>query len=677
MRICSIRLIPFSSLRRLWNNCLELADVDGHGDSEDVDRDKGNQWILFAVVLGFSVLLSLLLEIVADGIPLAFTMPFSREQAKISTIMYYLSIASVAAYVGYVGLRRLIVERRFSVEVLMATAAFGAAYLGFLFEGATVLFLYSLAEYFEGYIEDRARKTVQKLATYMPDTARVIDEGAEKIVDVKQIHRGTAILIRAGERIPLDGTVAEGSSFVDESLVTGESIPVRKKRDDVLYAGTLNMDGVLKAEVSREVEETLVSRIVRLIMLSKKRKASMERLVDRFARVYVPAIIALALFTILVMPTIAGGPAEAWIYRSLIILVVSCPSAFILSVPATFFTAIATAARKGVIIKGAVYIEKMDKVRAVVFDKTGTLTLGKPAVRRLNCLSQENDQTALLYAAALERYSNHPLAQSIVNEASERNLEFQKLEVKELKELPGKGVIGLVNGCRVCVGNKELMKEMGLTRSLGQIDGERHTRVFVSIDQCRPQAFCMVDEVRSDAASVVDRLRRNGIYTAMLTGDKSRAADEVAEELGMNEIHSELLPEDKLEIVARLREKHGPVAMVGDGINDAPALAASDVGIAMSSRGVDVALESADIVLVKDELNRIPYLQRLSKLAVKIAKQNITISLGVKLALGTLGFLGFVPLWFAVAAGDDGVTMLLFLNSLRLPRLKTQLPVLT
>jgi len=599
-------------------------------------------------------------------------LPFLNEPARVSRLLYYVSIICVAVYVGYIGLKELIVERRFSVELLMATAAVGAAYLGFLFEGATVLFLYSLAEHFEGFIEEKARKTVEKLSSYMPEEARVVEgEGLEKTVNVRQVKVGQTVLVRPGETIPLDGLVLDGSSFVDQSLVTGESIPVWKKRDDTVYAGTLNTDGVLKVKVVNEAGETLVSKIVRLVTQSRKRKASMERLVDRFARFYVPIIVALAFFTVFFMPRLFGGPFETWAYRSLILLVISCPSAFIVSVPATFFTAIATAARKGIIIKGSVYVEKMDKVKSIVFDKTGTLTLGKPAVREINCLGGENDQRSLLYAAALEQYSNHPIAESIVKKASELGLEFNKLTVTDLKEIPGKGVSGCVNGCRVSVGNQELMKNIGLKQELLGVENEAHTRVYVSIDGCVPPTFCLVDEVRSDASEAIKTLREADTHTVMLTGDKEDVAKETAEKLNMNEVYAELFPEDKLKIVDRLRTERGLVAMVGDGINDAPALAASDVGIAMGSGGVDVALESADIILVKNELVRIPYLQKLSKLSVKIAKQNIGVSLGVKLLLGALGFMGLIPLWFAVATGDDGVTMLLLLNTLRIPRLKT------
>jgi len=638
--------------------------------SEEFDRGERAPWISLALVLGLTIILSSSLEWLAGGVPLGFVLPLINEPATISKLLYYVSVITVGAYVGYMGLQELILEKRFSVEFLMAVASIGAAFLRLLFEGATVLFLYSLAEYFEGYIEDRARRAVEKLSRYMPEEATVVEAASEKKVSVKQVKPRTTILVKPGERIPLDGVIVDGFSFVDQSLVTGESVPVWKKRSDAVFAGTLNTDGVLKIGVVKEAGQTLVSRIERLVVQSRKRKAAIERLVDRFARVYVPIIVALALFTAFLMPQITGGPAENWIYRALILLVISCPSAFIISVPATFFTATATAARKGVIIKGGVYIEKMDKVRTIIFDKTGTLTLGRPAVREVNCLSQGNDRRALTYAAALEQYSHHPLAESIVKKATELGLEFQRLDVTDVKEVPGEGITGFVGGCRVSVGSEELMKREGLSRELRGVENEKHTRVYVSIDQCTPPIFCLVDEVRSDAAEAVKALRDYGTQTVILTGDRADVATEVARELSVDRFHAEVLPEEKLKIVGQLRAEHGLVAMVGDGINDAPALAASDVGIAMGSGGVDVALESADIVLVKSELTKIPYLQRLSKQAVKIAWQNIAVSLGVKLVLGALGFLGMIPLWFAVAAGDDGVTLLLLLNTLRLPNLK-------
>ncbi len=664
MLISTLNLVSF----------LELKEAPRVSSKEEFETHEHRPWIFVALALAVTILSSLLLDWFAAGFPLGFSLPLMNESVTASELLYRVVVLSVAIYVGYVGLRELVIERRFSVEFLMSLAALGATYLGFLFEAATVLFLYSLAEHFEHYIEDKARTTVEKLSKYLPEDATVLEDNAEKTVNVKHVKIGSTVVVRPGERIPLDGVVKSGSSFVDQSVVTGESVPVLKKVADAVFAGTLNADGVLKFQVVKESDETLVSKIAKLVMESRKRKAAMERLVDRFARFYVPIIVTLAVFVAFVIPRIVGGPIESWIYRSLILLVVSCPSAFVLSVPATFFTAITIAATKGVIIKGGIYVEKMDKVKTVVFDKTGTLTLGKPTVNEINCSNQTNDLRALLYAAALDRYSNHPLAESIVKRATEHGLQFHQFNVSNVNEVPGKGIMGDVDGCQVCVGSEEFMREQGCNVEFvncGNGGNDKHTRVYVSINKCSPPSFCLVDQVRSDATAAVKTLKEIGTHTVMLTGDKTDIANEISKQLDINETYAELFPEDKLNIVGHLKtQREGLVAMIGDGINDAPALAASDVGIAMGTGGVDVALESADVVLVKNELGKISYLQRLSRLAVKIAKQNIAVSLSVKLLLGTLGFAGLVPLWFAVAAGDDGVTMLLLLNNLRLRRLK-------
>jgi Cd2+/Zn2+-exporting ATPase len=627
------------------------------------------KWMLLAVALGLTLLVTTALIILFHGIPLGFSLPLLNEPATISRITYYLTIISAGVYVGFLALKELVAEKRFSVEFLMSAAAFGAAYLGFLFEAVTVLFLYALAEYFEGFIEDRARKTVERLSQFMPDKATVLVGGDETSVGVKEVQPGMIVLLKPGERIPLDGVVVDGNSLVDQSLITGESVPMTKAVNDYVYAGTLNLNGLLKVIVKTGSQDTLASRIGKLVIESRKRKASVEKLVDKFARIYIPIVISLAVLTALVFPRIFGGPFETWLYRSLTLLVISCPSAFIISVPATIFTAVTIAARKGVIVKGGVYIEKLAKIKSVVFDKTGTLTFGEPTVHNVNGVERAGSR-ALMYAAALEQYSHHPFAQTIVRKAVERNLDFSKLEVKEVKEVPGKGLIGYVDDAHVAVGNMELMEENVCNcDQIAEIYGnDEHTFMCVSIDRSAVATICVTDEVRNDAAETVEALKKAGIYTAMLTGDKAEIASEISTRLGMNEAHAELLPEDKLRVLRQIRDKHGQVAMVGDGVNDAPALAASDVGIAMGGRGVDVALESADVVLVKDKLIQIPYMIKLSDKTVKIAKQNIAASIAVKVVLGALGLMGLTPLWFAVASGDDGLTLLVLLNTLRLKR---------
>lgn len=640
--------------------------------AEEFREEKEGVWIRLAFALGFTIVIGGLLDLFFQGVPLGFTIPLLNEPASLSGIIYHTTVLIAGIYIGFIGLRRLVFEKRFSVEFLMSVAALGAAYMDFLFEGATVLFLYSLSEHFEDYIQDRARKTVEKLSQFIPEKARVIVNGSEKSIEAKEVQPGMTILVKPGERIPLDGTVVDGVSSVDQSLVTGESIPILKKQNDNVYAGTLNLSGVLKVVVNKSAEDTLVSRIVKLVVESRKRKASIEKLVDKFARFYVPIVISLAAFTAIFGPSIAGGPFETWLYRSLILLVVSCPSAFVISVPATIFTAVTIAAKKGVVIKGGIYVEKMAKVKAVVFDKTGTLTLGKPEVHDIKATA-EPDKRVLTYAAALEQFSNHPIAKAIVKKAAEQGLPFNNLKVKDVEEVPGKGIVGYVNDSQVVIGNTDLMQQYSYKceKVASLYESEKHTFVCIGINGVCEAAVCLIDDVRKDAVEAIAALRKAGIHTAMLTGDKQEIAKEIAEKLGINEIYAELFPEDKLKIIDQMKVRYGLVAMVGDGINDAPALAASDVGIAMGGSGVDVALESADIILVKDELIQIPYLIKLSQKTVRIAKQNIAISLGIKLVLGALGLMGFIPLWFTVAVGDDGVTILVLLNTLRLAKIKS------
>jgi Cd2+/Zn2+-exporting ATPase len=649
--------------------------------------ESGNKRALvpLAASLGLTILVGGLLLLLADGVPLGFTIPFTNVSATLAAIIYYVVVIAAAMYIGIIGLKELVVEKRFSVEFLMSVAALGALYLGYFFEAATVLFLYSLAEYFEGYIEDRARRTVEKLSKFMPDKARVLVNGSEASVNVDEVQVNTIVLVKPGERIPLDGAVVEGFAQVDQALVTGESEPVLKTVNDCVYAGTLNMSGVLRIAVTKKADETLVSRIVKLVIQSGKRKASMQKLVDRFAKVYVPIVVALAVFTAAFLPRILGGTFQTWLYRALILLVVSCPSAFIISVPATVFVAITIAARKGVIIKGGIYVEKLARVKTVVFDKTGTLTLGRPAVHEIRSVERPEEEEALAYAAALDQFSNHPVAQAIVKRAAERNIDISKLKVADVTEVPGKGIIGYVDGNFVAVGNVELMKEFGCDcREAFEVrENDTHTAVCVSVGKEGMASVCVVDEVREDALRAVNSLKKAGVKTAMLTGDRSEIAEEVGQALKIDEVHAELFPEDKLKLVEEMRSRAGLVAMVGDGVNDAPALAASDVGIAMGAAGVDVALESADVVLVKDELAQVPYLVRLSDKTMRIARQNIAASLAIKMLLGALGLIGLTPiilnsigltalppLLFTVALGDDGVTMLLLLNTLRLQKVR-------
>ena len=451
----------------------------------EVEEENKGLLVGFAVWLGLTILIAGILDITLKGIPLDFTFPIINVPATVSTILYYAAVVPIAIYIGVTGIKELVLEKRFSVEFLMAVAGLGALALSYFFEAATVLFLYCLAEYFEGYIQQRARRTVEKISKVIPEKARILADGKEKSVNVAEVQTGTILLVKPGERIPLDGNVVDGFSHVDQALVTGESVPVPKRVNDCVYAGTLNTGGVLKVTVTKKSTETLVSRIVQLVIESQKHKAGIERLVDRFARVYVPIVIALAIFTAVAMPYIAGGGFETWFYRSLILLVVSCPSAFIISVPATIFVAITVAAKRGVVIKGGVFIEKLARVKRVVFDKTGTLTLGRQTVHEVRKVAENTqaEDEAITYAAALDQYSNHPIAQAIVRKAVQRGIDLSKVKVTDVVEVPGKGIVGTVNDKHVAIGNLELMRELGCdcTEAFEITAGDVHTAVCVSV----------------------------------------------------------------------------------------------------------------------------------------------------------------------------------------------------
>ncbi len=652
-----------------------LIKMREHNSHDHTHGDHGHEehevnWVFLGIILATTIIVAYMLDLFFNGIPLGFTVPIIDEEGVVSDLIYHVVVTPIGLYIGYLGFERLIREKTFTTESLMGIASLSALYLDYIFEAATILLLFSFAEYFEHYIEDRARKTVEKLVKYIPEKARVIRGNKEELIDIKKVMPGMEILIKPGERIPLDGVVIGGESYVDESIVTGESMPVFKKTGDEVYGSTLNVNGILKVRVTKLPEETLVSKIVKLVLEARSKKAKIENLVDRFSRYYVPAIIIAAVITAVVPPLFMGEPIRTWIYRALIVLVIACPSAFIISVPATFFSAITLSARKGIIIKGGVYIEKMAEIKTAIFDKTGTLTLGSPSILTDCRNSYFQDKEVLAYAAALERYSNHPIAKAIVRMAEKEDINFRDMKVANVREIPGKGIIGVVNGRTVMVGGVEMLEDRKGLNVKELVSDDTHTKVFVIMEKSLAARLCLADRVREDAVEAIKRLKEMGIYTVILTGDKEDVAREIARELGVDEYYAELLPEEKLELVSRFQSKNGPVAMIGDGINDAPALAASDVGIAMSDVGADVALESADMVLVKNRLTQIPYIYKLSKKTVEIARQNIAISLGTKLLLGALGVMGFIPLWFTVAVGDDGITLFLLLNILRLARVK-------
>ena len=628
----------------------------GHGDAKE-------KWFYMSIISGALLVSAILVENVFGDIELEPLRTLLGVHATLAQLFYHILITFFGGYILILGIKKLYVKKKFSTEFLMGVVAVASTYIDLLFEGATVLTLFMFSEFLEEYIEDRARESVSKLVEYMPQVATVLRNGSEVVVDTDEVVPGEVIIIRPGERIPLDGVIVEGESSIDESTITGENIPVFKKAGDEVYAGTLNLDGVIKVEVTKPAEETLVSKIVTLVMEARARKASIENIVDRFSEKYVPAIVTVAAAIAFIPPYFFGGDFNFWLYRAMILLVLACPSAFIVSVPATFFASITLATRKGVIVKGGVYIEKLRDVKTFIFDKTGTLTYGQPKVVEECDFTTVSDRELLQLIASLERYSNHPVAKGIVEYANSKDVKVIQ-EVSDVREYPGKGIIGRINGRKVVIGSIDFIREL---IDSDELSSDEHTNVYIVVDEDFVGSLCLKDKVREDAVKAVEELRRMGLHTVILTGDKEDVAKRVAEELGIDEYYAEVKPEEKLRIVERYRE-NGGVAMVGDGVNDAPALAAADVGIAMGGSGTEVALETADIVLVKDDLSVLPYIYRLAIKTYTIARENIAVSISSKLLLGILGMLGLVPLWLVVALGDDGITLLLLMNITRLAR---------
>lgn len=633
-----------------------------------IECGEDKLWILLTLTLFSTILIIGILDFYPNlNFPINF--PYVDGNILFSKFLYILIIVLVGGFITLLGFKELIFEKKFSIEILMALSAFGALYIGFYFEAVIVLFLFSLSEYLENFIKDRVKKYVESLSKLLPNRARVLIEGGEEYVDLDRVSLGDVILVKPGERIPLDGIVIDGQSMIDQSIVTGESIPIMVKPGDNVYAGTLNIDGVIKVCVNKKLEESFVSKIINLIIEAKSKKANVERLIDKFSKFYVPIILLSSLLTFILGPLIFGGSINSWIYKSLILIVISCPSAFVISVPATIFISIITASRCGILIKGGIYLENMSKVKAILFDKTGTLTLGFPKIHHIKTINDFDE--ILMYAAALEKFSNHPVARAIVEEASKRNLNFERLIVEGVKEFPGEGILGYVNGLEVIIGNLNLMSKLSCTCSDINIisNDDNHMFICVAVNKSIMASICFFDDIREDAKSTIESLTSLGINPILVTGDRSDIAINIANMIGINEVYANLSPEEKLNIIKNVKSKYGFIAMVGDGVNDAPSLAASDVGIAMGG-GVDVALDSADIILIKNELISIPYLVRLSRKTIDITRQNILISVIMKLLLALLGFLGFIPLWFTMAVGDDGLTLLVILNSLRLTKFK-------
>ena len=562
---------------------------------------------------------------------------------------------------------------KFDMNTLMTIAIIGAALIGEWGEGATVVILFAISEALERYSMDKARQSIESLVDIAPKEALIRRGNEEMLINVEDIVVGDIMIVKPGQKLAMDGFVVKGTSTLNQAAITGESVPVTKTVDDEVFAGTLNEEGLLEVQVTKKVEDTTLSKIIHLVEEAQAERAPSQAFVDKFAKYYTPAIVLLALF-IAVVPPLFGGDWSEWIYQGLAVLVVGCPCALVVSTPVAVVTAIGNAAKNGVLIKGGIYLEETGHLKAIAFDKTGTLTKGVPAVTDILTFGGEQNEL-LLITAAIEKGSQHPLASAIMRKAEENGLKFNDVSIEEFHSITGKGVKAKVNNQMYYVGSPNFFEELhgsipnDRKEKITELQIQGKTVMVLGTEKEILSFIAVADEMRESSKEVISKLNSMGIETVMLTGDNARTAAAIGKRVGVSDIRADLLPEDKLNFIKELRRKYQSVAMVGDGVNDAPALAASTVGVAMGGAGTDTALETADIALMSDDLSKLPYTINLSRRALMIIKQNITFSLAIKLLALLLVVPGWLTLWIAIFA-DMGATLIVTLNSLRLLKVK-------
>ncbi|WP_080873442.1 heavy metal translocating P-type ATPase [Oceanobacillus timonensis] len=594
------------------------------------------------------------------------------EEHFLPTIGYAVSIL-VGGYSLFIKGFRNLIRLQFDMNTLMTIAIIGAAIIGEWVEGATVVILFAISEALERYSMDKARQSIESLMDIAPKEALIRRGNQEISIHVDDVQIGDIMIVKPGQKLAMDGTVIQGMSTLNQAAITGESVPVTKTVEDEVFAGTLNEEGLLEVSVTKRVEDTTLSKIIHLVEAAQAERAPSQAFVDKFAKYYTPAIVILAALIAIIPPLAGSGDWSTWIYQGLAVLVVGCPCALVVSTPVAVVTAIGNAAKNGVLIKGGVYLEETGNLKAIALDKTGTLTKGVPAVTDIVTYARNEDELMII-TAAIEKGSQHPLASAIIKKVEAKGLHYNDVFMEEFQSITGKGVKAKINNEVYYVGSPSLFEE--LHNQIKNNQKEKITdlqtagkTVMVLGTETEILAFIAVaDEIRESSKEVISQLNHLGVDTVMLTGDNQRTAYAIGQQIGVADIEADLLPEDKLTFIKKLRGKHH-VAMVGDGVNDAPALAASTVGVAMGGAGTDTALETADIALMSDDLNKLPYTVQLSRKALNIIKQNITFSLGIKAVALLLVVPGWLTLWIAIFA-DMGATLLVTLNSLRLLRIK-------
>ena len=549
----------------------------------------------------------------------------------------------------------------FGEEFLMSIASFGAFAIGEYPEAIAVMLFFQIGEMFEEYAEDKSKKSIESLMNIKPEFANVKQEDNIIKKSPNEVKIGDIIVIKPGEKVPLDGKVIKGEALIDTSALTGESIPRRISVEKEILSGSINTNGLIEVEVTKEFGESTVSKILDLVENATEKKAHTEKFITKFAKIYTPTVIILAFLIVIVPTLIFKQDFMEWLYRALTFLVVSCPCALVVSVPLSFFGGIGGASRKGILIKGSNYIELLSKADTVVFDKTGTLTKGTFKVQSILPTNMKEEEL-LEMAAYVEEFSNHPIANSI---RTAYGKQIDKSKISNVEEISGNGISAKIDGKKVYAGNSKLMEKIGITVEKEEMIG---TVVYIATKDCYEGKIIISDEIKVDAKYTIAELKKNGIkQTIMLTGDLSKVANSVGNEIGIDKVYSELLPTEKVDkIEQEIMQKNtkGYTIFVGDGLNDAPVLVRADVGIAMGAYGTDAAIEAADVVIMTDEPYKILSAIKIAKKTMKIAKQNIILAIGIKVLVLILSFFGLATMWEAVFA-DVGVTVIAVINSLR------------
>ncbi|RLI56664.1 MAG: cadmium-translocating P-type ATPase [Candidatus Thorarchaeota archaeon] len=629
------------------STCTVCGLEEEHTEPEHRTISKPKVAIFSGIMLG----LGLIIEFLGLGVLWAY-------------IAFLSSMLSAGAFIIPKGIRGML-KLRLDMHFLMAVASIGAMLIGAPAEGAAVMFLFFISMILEDRAGDKVREEIRGLMELEPPTVMLRTEHGEIPVQPSEVEVGQTIIIRPGDRIGLDGVITEGGTSVNEAPITGESRPVDKSIGDSVFAGSVNNEGYVEVEVTAKSTETVLSRIITLIDESRKNKAPTERLISRFSRVYTPIMLAIAILLGWVDLALGATMVQA-VYRSLTIIVISCPCAFAVSIPVSIVSAITGAARNGVLVKGGAYIEAMGKIDIVALDKTGTLTEGMLSVKDI-CLHNGYSESEILRpAASIETRSEHPIAKALVQ--AQHRKQLSEADVESFEAVPGRGVRGQIGHAEYLIGNRQFLvqEEVGL-QDLADHSCGVGTMVYVAKDGEHMGTIVLADTVRDSTREAIRDLREMGVRTVILTGDSENVAQEVAKAIGVDEYRAELLPHEKVDAVNELK-KEGHVLFVGDGINDGPAIATADVGMALSAVSSDVALESADVALMEQDLRKIPQLLRRARQTMSVVKQNVATSITLKTLTGMLAAAGIITLWVSIAVGDMGLTFLVIANALRLAR---------